>query len=317
MQTIFASRTNRVNRRAAVAALRPHRHWGWLVALVAGVLIAAFVLPKVRPNAQPIAADDAVVLAADNALGDALRAGNKSVARRLLALQFSFVDAAGKFYARKDFLADLKGLAAAPASDAKVRSYGFLAAVTGHRRSALNADVFFLDVWARQKGAWRALVRQDVSIAAADTPNAGAATPAPGAQPYECKNPCQIVPYRVRSSLEQEVVSAFQVLEKAIVTHDSTEYDKHVAAEFVVYRSGHAPAGKTTRMTALNRQKENGARVTVATVESMRLAVYDDAAAMTTDQVMPDTPRRYRAARLWVKRNGQWLLAVAVQTDVK
>jgi ketosteroid isomerase-like protein len=298
------------------------RSRGPLAVLFAGALIAAFAIPRSGTGAQPIGADEAAVLAADNALGDALRAGNKSATRRLLALQFSFVDADGKYYARKDFLADLKGLAAGPASDATVRSYGLLTAVTGHRRSALNTDVFFLDIWARQKGAWRALVRQDVLLATADAPPArdtGAApAPSPDAQPSECKNPCQSVPYRVRSVPEQEVTAAFEALEKAIVAHDSAEYSQHVADEFVVYRSGRLPAGKSARVAAIARQKEDGAPVAVATVESLRLAVYGDAATMTADQVMPDNSRpRYRAARLWVKRGGQWLLAIAVQTDVK
>lgn len=295
------------------------RSRGLLGVLFAGALIAACTIPRAGTGAQPIAADEAAVLAADNALGDALRAGNKSAARRLLALQFSFVDADGRYYTRKDFLSDLKGLAAGPASDATVRSYGLLIAVTGHRRSALNTDVFFLDVWARQKGAWRALVGQDVSLGTADAPrDAGAQAPNPDARPSECKNPCQSVPYRARSVPEQEVIAAFEAVEKAIVAHDSAEYSQHVADEFVVYRSGHAPAGKSARMAAIDRQKEAGAHVAVATVESMRLAVYGDAAAMTADQVMPDNSRpHYRAARLWVKRGGQWLLAIAVQTDVK
>ena len=296
------------------------RSRGALGVLFAAALIAAFAIPRSGAGAQPIAADDAAVLAADNALGDALRLGNKSTARRLLALQFSFVDADGKYYARKDFLADLKALAAGPANDVKVRSYGLLSAVTGHRRSALNTDVFFLDIWARQKGAWRALVRQDVLLATADAPvapDAGAPAPASDAQPSECKNPCQSVPYRVRSVPEQEVVAAFAAVEKAIVANDSAEYSQHVADEFVVYGSGRLPAAKSARMAAIDRHKQDGAHVAVATVENMRLAVYGDAAAMTADQVMPDNSRRYRAARLWVKRNGQWQLATAVQTDVK
>jgi hypothetical protein len=294
--------------------------WGSLGALIAGVVIAAFAISRTQPKAQTIGADEAPVLAADIALGDAGRAGDKLTARKLLALQFTLVDVDGRIYARRDFLDDLKNTADAPASDVKVRSYGLLAAVTGRRKSAQNADVFFLDIWARQKGAWRALLRQEVATAAGDTPAAIASAPAPAvdAPPYECRNPCQTLPYRVRSLPEQDVIAAFQAIEKAIVAHDASEWSKHAAEEFVIYRSGHAPAGKSDRIAAIEWQKAANTPVTVAEVQSMRLAVYGDAAAMVTNHLMPDNSRPpYRAARLWVRRNGQWLMAISAQTDIK
>ena len=50
----------------------------------------------------------------------------------------------------------------------------------------------------------------------------------------------------------------------------------------------------------------------------MRLAVYDDGAAMIATHVLPDNSRPpYRAARVWVKRNGQWQMVISVQTEVK
>jgi Domain of unknown function (DUF4440) len=309
----------------AAASLRPSGRWLWFVALIVAVSIAAFIAPKAQPKAPPAAVDEAAVLAADTALANAMRGGDKSAARRLLALQFSFVDAAGKLYARKDFLRDLKVVAALPATDVKVRSYGNLTLITGRRLSRQNDDVFFLEIWARQKGAWRVLASQDVATAVTDSAAAtGSAAAAKGlaaaARPQTpvCKNPCQSIPYRVRSASEQDVIAAFQALEKAIVVHDTAEYAKRVADEFTVYRSGRRPVGKSERIVAIERQKESNVTVTVGAVESMRLAVYGDAAAMLTDDVMPDSSaRHYRTARLWVKRGGQWLLAISAQTDVK
>ena len=50
----------------------------------------------------------------------------------------------------------------------------------------------------------------------------------------------------------------------------------------------------------------------------MRLSVYDDGAAMIATHALPDNSRPpYQAARVWVKRNGQWLMAISVQTDIK
>jgi hypothetical protein len=299
-------------------ALRPAMRWGWAVALAAGIAIAAFTLPRTPPKAQPIGADVAPVLAGETALGDALRGGDKAAARRLLALQFSFIDADGKSLTRKDFLADLKGHATTSTSEANPRSYGLLAMVTGRRQLAHNAEVFFLDIWVKQKGAWRILVMQEVTLAPGDASLAALAAPATDARPYECENPCETLPYRVRSVLEQDIITAFQEIEKAVVAQDAAEWGKHVADEFVLYRTGRAPADKSARMAAIERQKESDARVTVGEVQTLRLAAYGNGAAMVADHIAPDHSRApYRAARVWVRRNGQWLLAISVQTDVK
>jgi hypothetical protein len=300
------------------ALLRPVSQWGWLVAVAGGVLIAAFAAAKGQPKTQPVVGDDAPVLAADSALGEAMRTGDKAAARRILSLQFSFVDADGKVHARKDVLADLKGLAAGPASDAGVRSFGLLAMVTGRRKSAGSGDVFFLDVWAKQKGAWRVLLIQNVPIAAADTPAVVAAAPASDPQHYECMNPCQTLPYRVRSAAEQDVINAFQAVMKAIVGHDANEWGKHVADEFMIYGSDRAPIPKPGRIAAIERQKERNAAVTVSEVQTMRLAVYGDGALMITAEAAADNSRPpYRAARVWVRRGGQWLMAISAHTEVK
>ena len=304
-------------RKSAIsAAWRRTLHWGWLVALAAAVLIAAFAVPKAQPKAQLVAAEDGPVLSAVSSLGEAMRAGDRTAARRLLALQFTFVDAGGRIYARRDFLSEIKSVAAAASADAKVRSYGQLAMVTGHRKAADNNDVFFLDIWAKQKGSWRALLMQNVAAAAPPPPAVPAAA---GGEPkqHECKNPCQTIPYRVRSAAEQDVINTYQAIVKAIVAHDASEWAKHVADEFVL-QGGRAPVAKSGRIAAIERQKESNAAVAVGEIQTMRLAVYGDGAVMITAETAPDNSHPpYRAARVWVKRNGQWLMAVSAHTDVK
>jgi hypothetical protein len=302
---------------ATSVSVQPAVRWGGFLAIVVGVLIAAFALPKAQPKAQPVTADEAPVFAADAALGEAMRGGDKAAARRLLALQFALVDADGKIRPRREFLADLKRLAPAPASDVKIRSFGLVATVTGRHKSAHDADVFFIDVWVKQKGAWRALLMQDVPTAPDDAPAATAA-PAPAAepQPYECDNPCKTIPYRVRSPAEQDVINTFQTIMKAVVAHDANEWAKHVADEFVAYASGRAPIAKPARIATIERQKESDAVVRVGEVQSMRLAVYGDGAVMTATDV-DDARLPYRAARVFMKRDGQWLMAIGAHTDVK
>jgi hypothetical protein len=285
----------------------------WLGIFAASALIA--VLVELRAQTAP--SEDALVLEADQALGAAMRADDKSIARKLLSLQFTFVDANGKIHERKDFLGDMKSVAAAALGDPAVRIYGRVGMVTGSRKSADDRVVFFLDIWAKQKRAWRALARQEVALSRdmLRRPTAQTVTATP---PYDCKNPCQTIPYRVRSPAEQDIVTSFQALEKAVIAHDSAEWGKHVTDDFVLYGSDRMPVAKSGRIATINRQKESNAPVMVGEVQAMRLAVYDDGAAMIATHVMPDNSRPpYQAARVWVKRGGQWQMAISVQTDIK
>ena len=294
----------------------------WLGLVVAAALIA--VLAELRAQTAP--SEDALVLEADQALGAALRGDDKSVARKLLSLQFTYVDANGKIHERKDFLADLKTAAAAPPSDPVAKIYGRIGMVTGHRKSADGRDVFFLDIWAKQKRAWRALVSQDVALAEAEAQSVIPIKPDAAelvkrrqiGKFLDCKNPCETIPYRVRSPVEQDIVNTFQTIEKATFAHDAAEYAKHMADEFVHYRSDSPPISKSERIAIIEDQKKLNIPALLTAIQSMRLWVYGDGAAMISDNGVPDdTQPLLRIARVWVKRNGQWQMAISVQTDIK
>jgi Domain of unknown function (DUF4440) len=318
------------------AAIQRALHWarqrfwplvmpGVMLGVLPSILAAAILIVVLAESrAQPLAGEEALVNAAQISLGQALRAGDKSAARKLLSLQFTFADENGKIFPRKEFLADLKTIAAGEAAtDVKVSVYGLVAMVTGNRKSAQGSLVFFLDIWAKQKGSWRALTMQDVMLGGGDSRAAAAGTP-PGteakadAKPYECKNPCEAIPYRVRSPAEQDVITAFQAIEKAAVAHNADEWGKHIADDFVLYRSGYAPVPKSGNIATIEREKTTNASVTVSEIETMRLSVYGDGAAMIASHVSPDNSRPpFRAASIWAKRNGQWQLVIDVETDVK
>lgn len=311
-------------------ALRLARHRWWIGALFAAGMIGILAEIRAQPAAAPpIAAasstpsgDDALVLTADAALGTAMRTGDRAAARRLLSLEFSFVDEAGTLHGRKEVLASLKGVAAAAPSGVSEKIYGGIAMVTGRRVSARGSAVFFLDIWAKQKRAWRALVMQDVVLAAADgSGQREAAAPEPvlgSVKPFDCNNPCETIPYRVRSQDEQDIVATFQTIAKATVAHDAASYAGHIADEFVHYESGYPPAPKPARVALIENKTQANFPALLPQIQSMRLWVYGDGAAMTSVNGAPDdTTPQSRFARVWVHRNGQWQMAVSVQTSIK
>jgi ketosteroid isomerase-like protein len=297
--------------------------WLWLGPVVIALVIAVFA----ESRAQPASGEETLLAAAATKLGDALRTGDKSAVRRLLSLQFTFADDAGKVFQRKEFLSNFKSAGASePATNVKVSVYGMVGVVTGTRQSAQSKPVFFLDIWAKQKGSWRALTMQNVmlgpgdpQIAAADPGNGGKAKAiTAAAKASECKNPCEKIPYRVRSPAEQDVVTTLQEIAKAAVVRDADAWAKHVADDFMLYRSGHAPAAKAAAVAAIEHEKTSSADVTISEIETMRLAVYGDGAAMIASYASPDNSRPpYRAASVWAKRNGRWQLVVEADTDGK
>jgi hypothetical protein len=296
-----------------LGSVRPAVRWSGLGVIAAGVLIAVFALPKSQPKARPAAFDE-VVLAADQALGTAMRTGDRARARRLLTLQFTYVDADGKIHPRREFLGDLKTIAARPATDIKIRNFGSLAMMTGKHISAQGGDVFFLDVWVKQKGAWRALLMQDVPIRAGEE---AALRPIQIADldARACDNPCNSIPYRVRSAAEQDVTKTYQTITKAIAARDAGAWAKHVADEFVSYASSRAPLARASRIAAIEDRNDDGA-ARVGEVKTMRLSVYGDGAVMVATESNGPQPA-YRAARVFVKRDGRWLMAATAQTDLK
>jgi hypothetical protein len=307
-------------RRARRRAKRPLLQLISLAALVASALIAV----RAELRAQQATGETALVLAADTALGDAMHAGDNSAVRRLLSLQFTYTDENGKIHQRKEFLADLKSAETAPATDVKATVYGLVAIVTGVRQSAQGSDTFILHIWAKQKRTWRVLMMQDVALAAADASQAAAELPPlPDAvkelaKLYECKNPCETIPYRVRSQAEQDVITTYQAIEKTAVAHDTAEYQKHLADEYMYYRSGYPPVPKSGRIAHFENEKAQNIPTILTAIHSMRLWVYGDSAVMVSEQGEPDDIEPLlRIARVWVKRNGQWQMAISVQTDVK
>jgi hypothetical protein len=305
------------NSRRSVAwlgSVRPAVRWSGLGVIAAGVLIAVFALPKSQPKARPAALDE-VVLAADNALGAAMRAGDRAGARRLLTLQFTFVDADGRIHPRREFLGDLKTIAARDATDIKIRNFGSLAMMTGKHTSAQGTDVFFLDVWVKQKGAWRALLMQDVPIRVGGEIAAFRPIRIADVDAHACDNPCNSIPYRVRSMAEQDVARTYQTITKAVAARDAVAWAMHVADEFVSYASSRAPLVRSSRIAAIEDRNDDGAS-RVGEVKTMRLAVYGDGAVMMATESNGLQPA-YRAARVFVKRDGRWLMAATAQTDLK
>ena len=274
------------------------------------------------PTRVRSSSDKDLVLFAAQKLAEAIRRGNEAAADRLLARAFTFIDAAGKQHSRRSVLAQLKAAPDSAAARAKVRTLGRVAIVTGAAKSAQarqRNDLFAVDIWVKGDDGWKALIHHNNVLARPEAPAAHPVTqPRPsGAKPPDCNNPCAFVPYQPKSQAERDIITAFQTLERAVTRNDATEWARHVADEFVVYRTGQQPTDKALRVDFIHRQQALNGETFVAEVEWMKLWVLGDAAIMRADHVMPGNRRPpYRATRVWVKRDGRWQMALSQQTTI-
>src|SRR5262245_10391590 len=278
--------------------------------------------PAATPARKARTTDRAAVLAAASSLAAAIRRGNKAAAEKLLARDFSFVDAAGKVHSRRSVLGNLKAGPNHSGTKSKVKTYGRVALVTGMEKSAQagkRPDLFAVDIWVNGNDGWRALIHHNNVLAGKSTPHAHpAATPRrPGAKPPRCPNPLEFVPYKPKSQAERDIITAFQTLEKAVTRNDPVEWPKHIADEFVVYRTKQHPTTKADRVAFIAAQQAVNGETWVAEVTWMKLWVFGHAAVMRADHAMPGNRRPpYRATRLWVKRDGHWQMALSQQTTI-
>jgi ketosteroid isomerase-like protein len=263
------------------------------------------------------------VLAAATRLQAAIQRGNPAAADKLLARDFTFIDAAGHVHSRRSVLAQLKASPRGTGARVKVRDYGRVALVTGSYKSAQageRSDLYALDVWVKGDAGWQALVHHNNVLARPRTPSAHPESkPRPaGAPAPRCQNPLEVVPYKPKSQAERDIIAAFQALETAVTRNDPDEWVKHVADEFVVTRTRQHPTDKAARVAFMRTQQAINAETFVAEVTSLKFWVLGDAAIMRADHVMPGNRRPpYRATRLWVKRDGHWQMAVSQQTTIQ
>jgi ketosteroid isomerase-like protein len=263
------------------------------------------------------------VRAAAEALQAAIRAGNARAAEKLLAHDFTFIDASGHEHARCEVLDALRASPRSNGTQVKVRDYGRIALITGSYKSAQadeRSDLSALDVWIKDAGQWKALIHHNNVLAPPDAPSAHVSgTPRPmDAPPPRCANPLEEVPYQAKSQAERDIIKAFQALELAVTRNDPDEWQTHVADEFVVTRTSQHPTDKAARMAFMATQRAINAETYVAEVVSLKFWVLGDAAVMRADHAMPGNRRPpYRATRLWVKRDGRWQMAISQQTTIQ
>lgn len=234
----------------------------------------------------------------DRALVAALATGDGTAAP-LLDDNFNWVDADGRVLTKlqlarsKSPLGDESGLIPA------MHRYGDVATVMAGR-----GKMFVLRIWVKRAGGWRLLTFHEVSQA--DPPAQH------GAGRKEWDNPCRTIPYQPRYDDERDCLSSWQALEVAVMTHEPDEWARHVADEFVVVGAARRHS-KADRKAVIEEQRRTNADSAPAPLVWTELFDFPDAIVMRCEH-QPFHGKAARVSRVFIKRDGQWLMAVSFQT---
>jgi uncharacterized protein DUF4440 len=275
-------------------------------ALVLGVILCC-VMAFLSFSSVRVAADDQSVLQADHEFVQAAAKGDTATVGRVLDADFTWTDADGQTRARTEVLDSLPTPALGNESGAQVKQQ--LHAQVGAVMSGRDKTQV-LRIWVKRPAGWRLLVYHEVIL--------GRQASGPGGSgAKDCENPCKTLPYKPKNEAEQAIIASWQALETGVTNHDSAAWAPHIAEEFVMIGSSNDhPLGKADRIATLNLQKQTGFASAPSPLVSAQMFDFGDAVVMTC-QHQPHTGKPVHVSRLWIKRNGQWVMSISYQTTMQ
>jgi ketosteroid isomerase-like protein len=274
--------------------------------LVLGVMLGS-ILAFLSLSPHAALADDQSALQADHEFVQAAAKGDTATVGRVLDTDFTWTDADGKTRARAEVLDSLPTPALGNETGAEVKQQSrsqVVAVMSGRDKTHV------LRIWVRRPAGWRLLVYHEVTL--------GRQAPGPsGPGVKDCDNPCKTLPYKPRNEAEQAIVASWQALETGVTNHDAAAWSPHIAEEFVMLGSSNDhPLTKADRIATLNLQKQTGFASAPAPLVSAQMFDFGDAVVMTCHH-QPYTGKPVHVSRLWIKRNGQWIMSISYQTTVQ
>jgi len=275
-------------------------------ALVLSVMLAS-TLVFLSINSIRAAADDQSVLQADREFVQAAAKGDTATVGRVSDTDFTWTDADGKTRSRAEVLDSLPtpALGNEAGAEMKQQLHSQVGAVMSGRDKT-----HVLRIWVKRPAGWRLLVYHEV-ILGRQSSGAG------GTGVKECENPCKTLPYKPKNEAEQAIIASWQALETGVTNHDAAAWGPHIAEEFVMLGSSNDhPLNKADRIATLNLQKQTGFASAPSPLVSAQMFDFGDAVVMTC-QHQPYTGKPVHVSRLWIKRNGQWVMSISYQTTMQ
>jgi ketosteroid isomerase-like protein len=281
------------------------RGFARLVLATTIALGATAIAPTVGQMA--VAGEDQAALQADLDFAQAVAKSDKAAVGKLLDNDFTWTDSEGNSFKRPEVLESLpkSGLTDENSASRRTHAYGQAVAVIVN-----HGKVYALRIWVKRSAGWKALAYHEVTLKEQPSGSSGSGV-------KDCENPCKGIPYKPKNEAEQEIVRSWQALETGVTAHDSAAWAPHVADEFTMLSSNNDhPLSKADRMATLDKQKQTGVGSAPAPLVSAEMFDFGDAVIMKCLH-QPFTGKPVRVTRVWIKRDGKWVMSISYQTTVQ
>jgi hypothetical protein len=273
-------------------------------ALVTGILCATAMAAL---TSRPVVAaeDGQAALKADQSLLAALGKSDKAAVGALLDAKFQWTDAEGKTLTKAEVLNNLSAFAADNEgdTDVKVLPYSQLGIVYGFHHNAR-----FGRIWVKRPAGWRAFVFLDTPI-----PKQTSAGGLPANNTGDCDNPCRTLPFKPTTAVDKAVLAEWQKTKMDEWHPDATDWESHVADEFLIIND-RSERNKPVRVAFGKKLQEAGISAPGDPITSMTMSDFGDTVVMISHHVPYRGGKPYYNDRVFVHRNGHWLIAWSQQT---
>lgn len=269
-------------------------------------LSAALMLTFASRNVSA-AEGDPVVMQADHAFVQAVGKGDAAALGKMADAEFMWTDADGKTLTREEVLRTVPKDALGDESGAEVseRTYGQVGAV-----NVSHGKIHILRMWVQRPDGWKLLVYHEVKQLEQPSTSAGSGV-------KDCENPCKMVPFKPANEAEQAIIASWQALETGVTAHDAEAWAPHIAEEFVqISSNSDHPISKAGRIETLNKQKASGVGSAPTPLVSAKMFDFGDAVIMTCLH-QPYSGKPIHVSRLWIKRDGKWIMSISYQTMIQ
>jgi hypothetical protein len=256
------------------------------------------------PTLHLAAAEEQSIAQADREFVAAATRGDHAALGKILDAEFTWTDADGNTQSRAEVLGSSLHPVLGTESNAKVerRHYGAVEAIMAGRDK-----LSVLRIWVKRPVGWRLLVYHEVEL--------GRTPGGPGGK--DCENPCRFVPYKPRNEAEAAIIASWQALETGVTNHDSAAWAPHIADEFAMLSSTNDhPLTKADRIATLDLQKQTGRNSAPSPLVSAQMFDFGDAVIMTCLH-QPYAGKAVHVSRVWIKRDGKWVMAISYQTTIQ
>jgi hypothetical protein len=274
--------------------------------LATGLILAAAMMVRV-PAVRASADTNPAVRKVDQSFVQAVAKNDSTAIAALLDVDSTWTDVDGNTRTRDEALKDPPAPVLGDESGAAVKeqTYGDVGTII-----AARGKIYVLRVWVKRAQRWRLLVYHEVRQL--DAPSGVAGTGV-----ATCENPCKTVPFAPKNEAERAIIASWQALETGVTAHDSTAWAPHIADEFVqISSNSDHPIDKAGRMATLDKQKVSGVGSAPSPLVTAQMFDFGDAVVMTCLH-QPYKGKAVHVSRVWVKRDGQWVMSISFQTTIQ